>query len=554
MKRYIIIIFAGLLLAASCGKEPVPSNGNGQVKPASGTISGSVVGNDGKALAGVIVSDGLNCVKTSSDGTFSLNSDLENTDYVYVSTPKDYSAPVENGIAVFWKFLKDLPKGSDGKYRDVKFTLNKNPNPERFVILFYGDPQPRSSGAGYDKLAYHALDCCNDMYKDMKEYVDAQGGVKVYGIGLGDIVHRAMDLIPRYKNGMESAGVVTYSVLGNHDHDPENTVGDRDAARTFESHLGPVNYSFDLGDFHIICLDDMIVTQFNSDGTISDECATGLTDEIWQWFQNDLALVPTTTPLMICAHSPMFRRSGGKETSGKHLADVRQLVSRYPKVHHWAGHHHSTFNYAGDPVIESHTVTRVTGELWTNEYIGSNGTPRGYIPFQYDHGEYSWKFKPIIYQTGSFTGTNGGGGKQPSYQYRDWDYDASGKAVLKSTGKVLDDSYQMQAFAPGTYGDDYLYVNIFLWDEQWSTPKFTSSATFQTMKRVTDKKYMYAYNTREIREFYNTYNTVLAAADYSFSTDNTDSMFRVFVADLHGSGTVSVNDRFGNTYNYSISW
>ena len=556
MKRYIIIIFAGLLLAASCGKEPQPSPSPGPTPtptPSNATISGTVVGSDGKALAGVVVSDGLNCVKTGSDGTFYLASDLENTDYVFVSTPKDYAAPVVNGIAVFWKFLRDLPQ-SGGKYKDVKFTLNKIANPDRFSMVIYGDPQPRATGAGYDRLAYHSLDCCDDMYRDMKEYVQGQGDRKIYGMGLGDIVHRAMDLLPRYKNGMESTGIATYSVLGNHDHDPKNTVGDRDAARTFESHMGPVNYSFNIGDYHIICVDNMIVTKFNDDGTVSDDCATGLTDDIWKWVQNDLALVPETAPLMICAHSPMFRRSGGVETKGTHLADLRALVSRHPSVLHWAGHHHSSFNYAGDPVIESHTVTRVTGELWTNEYIGSNGTPRGYIILDYDAGDVKWKFKPIYYQTGAFTGTNGGGGKQPEYKYRDWDYDASGRAIMRATGKPLDDSYQMQVFGPDVYGDGYLYVNVFLWDEKWGKPKFAHDGSLQPMTLVTDKTKKFPWCYKEIREFYKANNSVLAGADYSFSANSTDSMFRVFVSELHGSGTVSVNDRFGNTFTSVVTW
>lgn len=545
--RYLLILMAVLGLA-SCSKEPGSNGGNGGNEPIKDwTISGCVKGDDGKALEGVVVSDGLNCVKTDKEGRYYLPADLSKAEYVMVSTPSGYSAPVEDGHACFWKWLKDSSKESNGKY-SVDFTLNKISNPNRYSVFIFADPQPRGRTAGYDKIAYHSLDCCDDMYLDMKEYAATRKSYPVYGIGLGDIVHRDLSLLPQYRNGMAATGVTTYNVIGNHDQGNKTNLSDPEASRPYEEIMGPTNYSFNLGNMHYLMLDNMMV-QANKP---ADECATGLTDDIWKWVQNDLKHVPLDTPLMVCAHSPMMRTESGSNRSGSHLGELRNLLSKYKKAYVWAGHTHTSFNYVDkdNPVIETHTVSRVTGALWTNEYLGANGTPRGYIVFDYDNGDVSWKFKPLYYQKGSYVG-NYTGGDQFDYVWRDWDY-VNGRAIMKSTDKPLDDSYQMQVFPPKTYGDDYLYVNIFLWDELWETPRFTMDGTPSVMRRVTEKDFCYSYSDWFITDFYSTRS--VSSTDFTPNKNNNSSMFRVHVDSKSGSGTVTVKDRFGNEHKSTITW
>ena len=75
-------------------------------------MNGTVRGDDGSAIAGVVVSDGLTCVKTDSKGYYALEVDLsrdlqETLQYVFVSTPSGWAAPKKDGHAIFWKWLKD---------------------------------------------------------------------------------------------------------------------------------------------------------------------------------------------------------------------------------------------------------------------------------------------------------------------------------------------------------------------------------------------------------------------------------------------------------------
>lgn len=553
MNKKILILFSVLALALGCSKgggTPDEPGGGGGGGGATGvyTISGTISDSDANPIAGVVVSDGINCVKTDSQGKYYLPSNLSSTEYVFVSTPSGYSAPKEDGHAIFWKFLKDCNKGSNGKY-DIPFTLNKIPNPERFTIFIFADPQPRSSSAGLDKIAYHSLDVCNDMYLDMKEYAATMTDRPVYGIGLGDIVHQATSLLPNYRAGMASTErITTYNVIGNHDQGHKQGITDKEAIKAYEAVMGPCNYSFNLGGMHFLMLDNMIGGLDNSATSYSDECVTGLSDDIWTFVQNDLKYVPVSTPLMVCAHSPMVQLQGGGLRSGAHLGDLRNLLSKYVKAYVWAGHTHTTFNYVdkSSPVIETHTLTRVAGQLWHNDYLGGNGTPRGYTVFEYSNGNVQWKFKPLYYQKAAWVGTT-----KPDYSLRDWDYDANGRAVLKSNGQNLDDSYQMQVLKPGTYSGEnqnYIFVNVFLWDELWSRPVFTTSETQAIMQRVNP---FYSLPDWQLASFY--HNKV---SDITAKTDNCSSMFRAFVdpeSDVK-TGTVSVRDRFGNTYSQTVSW
>ena len=557
-KVFILLICAAALLA--CKKDEQGGTGGGggggQDKPI--TVVGTVKG-DGTPLEGVVVSDGISCVKTGADGKYALPADLEKSLYIFVSTPSGWSAPVVQGQAMFWKAVKDCTKGSDGKYV-ADFTLNKIDDPEKFTIFIYADPQPRKN-TSYDQLAYKALDCCDDMYDDMQELKATITDQPVYGIGLGDIVHQDLSLLDKHKTGFARTGISNYNIIGNHDQGHVLEQSDDESWKKFAEKLGPVNYSFNLGNMHFLMLDNMI-SQGPGSGKYSDEeCLTGFTADIWQFIQNDLATVSSDTPIMVCAHSPMMVAADGSERSGHYLEQLRGLLKRFPISYVWAGHSHNTFNYA--PVkntdkqypIETHTLTRVTGALWTNEYISTNGTPRGYVVFKYNNGDISWKFKPIFYQRGAHQKT------APEYTYRDWDYvdytvngNSTKHAVLKSNGSPLDDSYQMQLFGPGVYGDSYIYANVFMWDEKWLEKpkiKMDGESTWTPFNRVTKKTDpQYSYAEWFITTFYHNKYSWYSDVDLN----NCASMFRVYIDRAHGTGTVSVKDRFGQTYSAKITW
>jgi len=145
----------------------------------------------------------------------------------------------------------------------------------------------------------------------------------------------------------------------------------------------------------------------------------------------------------------------------------------------------------------------------------------------------------------------------PSYDYRDWNYDSSHIPVLKNGGTPVDAGYQMKLFADQ---GATLYANIFLWDAKWGTPVMkyvnSSGATVTVnMSRIalSDGPYDFAYS------FYNKYysdNNTYWKAYVGTDPDYSAHMFSCAKpADCPSkTATVTVTDRFGNTYSSEVGW
>ena len=549
------------MLAAfcSCSSNPTepeqPGDETGEI-----TVRGIIYDESAKPMSGVVVSDGFQCIKTGDDGRFSLESDLSKVKFVYVVQPSGYQAPVASGQSGFWKRLgKGDAQKINGVYQ-LRFTLNKiKGDSDKFSMVIAGDPQPRAATAGYDNFGYHSLDCCQDMWKDISEYTSSVSGKSLFGIMLGDIVHENMSLYEDYCKSLAKLDFPFYNVIGNHDNDPKAADDDAGAAY-FEDNLGPRNYSFNAGKFHVVVLDNLIM-KLNSSGQLKDY-DQGLTDDIWKWLQSDLSYVDYSTPLIVCAHSPMFMIASGSDrtqsVSTKHGADYALLLSKYKKVYAWAGHVHNMFNYVYGssskfPDVEVHTVSRVTGALWINEWLCEDGTPRGYIVADADGESLSWKFKPIAYQTFAPVG------ETPEYTLRDFSFNADGVAMR--SGKKLDESYQLRAYPRGTYGDNYVYANVFMYDENWGDVKFTSDkGGTVVMSKVSDKDKKYDAAYKEVFDFYKAGPVLGGASDFILfdKSGNVSTpvphLFRCHSSAESDSGVVTVTDRFGNEYSTTVSW
>lgn len=560
-----------------------------EVLPPDGyNVTGRVVDNGGNGIEGVVVTDGTQCVRTMFDGSFYMTSEIANVKFVHVSTPSGYKPQVVNGIPKFYKAKADITPVA-GVYDFGDYVLTAMSHPDNITLLVTADPQPRANSWDLDKVAYKSLEVCEDLYDELASVASGISGREVYGICLGDIVHENMSLYANYNMGLARLGYPTYNIIGNHDNDPD-TADDDSGAAPFESHYGPRNYSFNLGGIHFVMLDNIMMWRDPEDNNRLTGQTEGLSDAIWTWLQNDLAMVPTSTKLMVCSHAPMFKRLTSADRTGgahpaEHGADYGNLINKYSEIHAWAGHTHIGFNYVypsghRHKRVQVHTLARSTGELWTNEYL-SAGTPRGFTIVKIDNGVVTWKFHPNPRQSCSFQGDITGfcSAGAPAYDWRDWNYDGSGNAVMKVGGGALTEEYQLHAYRRGAYGDEYVYANVFLWDENWELPVWTPDGgapvtmtrlvtpdTQQTVGESADpvKEKIYDLADTEFRSWYKTYankpyGSLAGLSGYRTKESYGDNgylvtIFRAPASASPTSGTISVTDRFGNTYSRSVSW
>ncbi len=242
-------------------------------------IKGTVKDTEGKGVAGVVVSDGLNTVVTDSKGRFKMDADQDSR-FVFVSTPSGYISSTLGGKTLFYKEIKD-------KVRKYDFIIEKNSKDDtNHNVIVIADPQisERSELADLAKQA-----------DDMAEFVEGMDGDYTFGICLGDIVGWDHSIYPEYNRIMSKAGIDYRYVIGNHDM--------TNWGRSYETSMknygdmyGPAWYSFNVGKVHYIVLNDNFYVG-------RDYFYIGYIDERQlQWLERDLSYVEPGSRVVVSMH------------------------------------------------------------------------------------------------------------------------------------------------------------------------------------------------------------------------------------------------------------
>ena len=163
------------------------------------SIKGSVTDTEGNAIAGVVVSDGLNTVQTDARGKFQMETD-EDSRFVFISTPSGYVSATLKGKTLFYKEIQKNTKTYD-------FIVEKNAKDDtNHNVIVIADPQI-SERDELPELTKHA--------KDIEEYAGQMDGDYTFGICLGDIVGWDHSIYPEYNRIMGNAGFEYRYVIGN---------------------------------------------------------------------------------------------------------------------------------------------------------------------------------------------------------------------------------------------------------------------------------------------------------------------------------------------------
>ena len=513
--------------------------GDEDVQPAAGSTVYGKVACEGTGLAGVVVSDGVEVVKTDSKGVYQMKSKKYNG-YVFVSTPSGYE-PLVNGILP--KFHAKLnPETSDPERID--FQLKKVDGQDNHRMLMLGD--------------IHLADRTNDkkqfadFVKDINTTISATPG-KVYALTLGDMT---WDLYWKVKNysfkqylddASQIKGVMVYHTIGNHDHSMYYT-GDYDTVRDYKDYIGPTYYSFNIGKVHYVVLDNVECTNQNPDKdddgnpcyerayTKSGRVVTG---EL-AWLKKDLAAVPPGTPLVVTMHIPLYSNDGNYHFTVSDARNLEDILNTFPEVHLYTAHTHTVYNkdqLATDHIFE-HNAGAICATWWWSGYetpgvhIGQDGSPGGYTLLDVAGTEFQWQFKAT--------------GKETDYQFRTYDRNQ----IHLTREAYIPKCNSPSSFEPSIWGNasssNEVYVNVWNWDPAWKvevTENGTPLKVSQIVSGEKDPLHLIAYTAKRLNK-----NGAI-----TFKTNLNYHLFKVTASSPTSTLEIKVTDRFGNVYTETMT-
>ncbi|MBR2962127.1 MAG: metallophosphoesterase, partial [Alistipes sp.] len=342
---------------------------------ATGTF-GYVTDTAGAPIAGVVVSDGYSAVKTNAEGFYTIKPHRDCW-YIYISIPADCEVPINSyGQPAF--FQKYTP--SNNRY-DFKLTKLAGGAEKEFALFGLADTQCKNST--------HRSRFKAESVPAIKAHVESQS-LPCYGITLGDVVYSegsancdSQMAYMRSYMAKTSIGMPVFQVMGNHDYtwfysskpiaaDETSSTYNIKAQRQFESIFGPINYSFNRGDAHIIGMRNMQWTSTTAAGNYNME----FTDEQYEWLKQDLSFVPKDKLVIFCVHIPIVN------SSSKNVQNVIKLLAQYDEAHILSGHTHYMRN---EPTRSSgvyeHVLAAVCGNWWYSK-VNGDGCPNGYGVFE----------------------------------------------------------------------------------------------------------------------------------------------------------------------------
>jgi C terminal of Calcineurin-like phosphoesterase/N terminal of Calcineurin-like phosphoesterase len=380
--------------AAALALTPASAPAQGTPAKAIATARGTVFDADSSPRRGVpdvMVSNGLEVVKTDTDGRWSLP--VGDGDSVFVIKPAGWALPVDPATNLPRFAYVHAPDGSpDLGFRfagvpptgplppNIDFALHRKEEPARFDAVLFTDPQPESlNEVGYIR-------------DDVVSIVDASGAA--FGITHGDIMFDDLSYYPRYNRIVGTIGLPWFNCRGNHDMNleaPDNT----HAAETFKRVFGARWHAFQHGGATFILLDN--VDYLGSDPTRpngSGKYRGYFGERQLSFVRNVLANVPRDSLVVISFHIPL--KTLAATDAANNTVDLRDFLSAigsHPNTVSFCGHTHTNEHWyftAADGyaagVHHHHILAAVSGSWWSGPFdargipmaLQSDGSPNGF--------------------------------------------------------------------------------------------------------------------------------------------------------------------------------
>ena len=220
-----------------------------------------------KGLSGIMVSDGLNVVKTAKDGTYTLPGHAKEK-FIFISTPSGYRT---NGT-----FYQSISSGTKSYNFPVQVYENKIEKDGSHLFIHFSDTEIFGSSN-----TQHT-----EWVQNIRDYAVNEGAAFI--MHTGDICYA--DGLKNHIKLMNSDNMNTQMFYGIGNHDLVK--GDY-AEQMYEQYYGPTFYSFNVGNVHYI-MTPMLNGDYRPSYTKED---------VYHWLKNDLAHLPEGTPIIMFCHN-----------------------------------------------------------------------------------------------------------------------------------------------------------------------------------------------------------------------------------------------------------
>lgn len=520
-------------------------------------------------LADVVVSDGYEVVKTDAEGRYYINSQKK-TGFVFVSFPGGYMPPIIPGSNLP-QYFKRLASDT-GTTERLDFELFEEPNENHMIVAatdFHLANRTNDKSQLNSTFVPEVKSLLTSNGTSKRTYVITMGDLSwdqfwiVNNFNLGDFVSYPEIVGIRDANGRS---IPFFNCMGNHDNDYLKTGSgvDWDGEQAWRDKVGPVYYSFNLGNVHYVIMDNIEWQNAanSSDLGYSRAYNKRVVDDKLAWLKKDLALVPKSTPVVVATHAQLVnvyglnsssvsgsandRSNANYRTTGAQgamygLTDFWACFSGFDQVRVLSGHTHTSYNltYSNDGYanITEHNVPAVCATWWwTGYYLGAatavctDGSPGGYGLF-----DVSGKHIGYVYK---------GYGLPQTKQFRTYDRNT----INMSSGNYtsLTSTYSSPYNSASTANE--VYINVWNWGPGWEIA-VTESGKSLTVTQVYQKDpyHILCYEWQRLRRS--------ATPTSSFVTGSTHHLFKVTASSAASTLSITVKDNNTprNTYTETMT-
>ena len=481
----------------------------------------------GKGVAEVLVSDGVEIVKTDAEGNYAFHSDKK-WRYVFVINPSGYDFPINGILPTNYKLISQ--KAED--VEEVNFELEKTQE-DNYTLLILGDMHL----ANWERVS--DVQQFNSVATDLNKHIAEIPGKK-YVMTLGDMTYDVLwvsckyglnDYLQTMNNSF--SGLPFFHTMGNHDNEMEVS-GDVGKAMRYTQSLAPNYYSFNLGKIHYIILDSIDYTDIGSGKDAHSKYKEKFTAEQLEWLRKDLSFVDKSTPVIVASHAALsYPSASGWYGEFNGLSEFLSIFEGY-NVQYYSGHTHDFFYREYNPNFVEYNSGSVCGSWWfpgryyPGLYIAQDGTPGGYTVLTVNGTENTRYYQSF--------------GHDADYQFRAYDMNEVKKVVTTDlTTKETSLSYINHI---QNYEENAILVNVWGWCDDWTVEIIENGAAL-TVEHVQtyDPLHVAAVSIPGYNEF----------TTSDLSTENWIHFFKAIASTADSDVTIKVTDSQGKVYTETMN-